>query len=597
MPAEITLASGSVKALTALANGTFLAVWNGAGNVPTAQFYNFDGTKKGGPVALAPGAAGEAVNFTATSLSDGRFAVAWQQKGVKDSVHARIFQVDGTPAGDAFKVASSDVSQTLPQITALANGGFVVATINGGVATIVNVGADGTQGTPALFHANALSVGITSLQSGSLAAFVDAGVPGNYDMFGYVLSPDGTVVGSAEVFSDVPGGESLAPRLAGLSDGGFVIVWDGMENGADAIAIHRYLSSGAPAGAGTAFIAGTGQSVGAPVVEALPGGGFVFAYEKNVSGGKDVYAGVSPSNSWWRLDTTTVGYNNTIGDQSAPEIAVLNDGRYVVSWVNTVNGVIQTHAEIHDPRTAAAKWVGSALSEQYQGTIFNDSLYGAAGNDTLDGASGNDVLNGGLGIDRMSGGIGNDTYYVDSTGDRVIETSSGSTGDRVLTTINYALGNYVENLYATGAAAISLTGNRLANAVSGNSGANKLNGGYGNDSMAGGAGRDIFVFNSALSKTSNVDRIRDFKPTDDTIQLDNAIFRKLGSGLPTKPVKLNGAYLRIGDKALDGNDYIIYNKATGYLSYDADGSGAGAAIPFAKLAAGLVLTTWDFWVI
>lgn len=116
MSSEITLASGSVTALTALANGTFLTVWNGAGNVPTAQIYHFDGTKKGAPIQLASGSTGENLNFTATSLSDGRFVVVWQQKDAQDGVYARVFDVNGIPTGDAFKIASGATAQTSPQL-------------------------------------------------------------------------------------------------------------------------------------------------------------------------------------------------------------------------------------------------------------------------------------------------------------------------------------------------------------------------------------------------------------------------------------------------------------------------------------------------
>ncbi len=52
-----------------------------------------------------------------------------------------------------------------------------------------------------------------------------------------------------------------------------------------------------------------------------------------------------------------------------------------------------------------------------------------------------------------------------------------------------------------------------------------------------------------------------------------------------------------GARALDANDYIIYDKNTGFLSYDADGSGAGAAVVFAKLSTGLDLSNSDFFVI
>jgi Ca2+-binding RTX toxin-like protein len=48
---------------------------------------------------------------------------------------------------------------------------------------------------------------------------------------------------------------------------------------------------------------------------------------------------------------------------------------------------------------------------------------------------------------------------------------------------------------------------------------------------------------------------------------------------------------------LDGNDFIVYNKTTGALSYDADGSGSGAAVKFAVIENKVALTAADFLVI
>jgi 16S rRNA U516 pseudouridylate synthase RsuA-like enzyme len=45
------------------------------------------------------------------------------------------------------------------------------------------------------------------------------------------------------------------------------------------------------------------------------------------------------------------------------------------------------------------------------------------------------------------------------------------------------------------------------------------------------------------------------------------------------------------------DDYVIYNKKTGVLSYDVDGSGSKAAVEFAQLRKGLALTYKDFFVI
>ena len=52
-----------------------------------------------------------------------------------------------------------------------------------------------------------------------------------------------------------------------------------------------------------------------------------------------------------------------------------------------------------------------------------------------------------------------------------------------------------------------------------------------------------------------------------------------------------------GSNAADAEDRIIYKKSTGALYYDADGTGAKAAVQIATLKKGLALTVSDFFVI
>jgi Ca2+-binding RTX toxin-like protein len=128
--------------------------------------------------------------------------------------------------------------------------------------------------------------------------------------------------------------------------------------------------------------------------------------------------------------------------------------------------------------------------------------------------------------------------------------------------------------------------------ISGGSGHDTLAGGLSNDRLTGGSGNDLFVFDTKLSSSSNLDTITDFKRVDDSFQLENAIFKKL-----TKVGTLNKSFFAVSSKAKDKNDYIVYDKATGALSYDADGSGKGAAVKFAQVTKGTVLGYNDFLII
>ena len=114
----------------------------------------------------------------------------------------------------------------------------------------------------------------------------------------------------------------------------------------------------------------------------------------------------------------------------------------------------------------------------------------------------------------------------------------------------------------------------------------------GNDTLTGGGGADSFVFNTALNVTTNVDHITDFSVPNDTIWLDEAVFTALS---PTGI--LAASAFAIGTAAADASDRIIYNPTSGALLYDADGTGARAAVLFATLDPGLMLTNTDFHIV
>jgi Ca2+-binding RTX toxin-like protein len=159
-----------------------------------------------------------------------------------------------------------------------------------------------------------------------------------------------------------------------------------------------------------------------------------------------------------------------------------------------------------------------------------------------------------------------------------------------------------ENVTGTATADV-LKGGSGKDTFKGGAGSDMLYGGSGNDKLWGDKGKDVFVFDTMLGTSStdrkvNFDTIKDFSVRDDSIYLDNMIFKKLGSGTPSNPKQLSKAFFTIGDKAKDKNDYIVYNDKTGVLSYDADGSGRGKAIEIAQLSKKLTtMTNKDFFVI
>lgn len=164
-------------------------------------------------------------------------------------------------------------------------------------------------------------------------------------------------------------------------------------------------------------------------------------------------------------------------------------------------------------------------------------------NDTIEGLRGNDRIYASGGNDRLFGAQGNDSLYGEAGNDRVY-------------------------------------------------------GGAGNDRLYGGAGKDAFVFDTRPHSRGNFDRILDYKVRDDSVWLENAVFKGIGkAGTTDKPVKLQAKYFWKGSEAHDANDRIIYDPANGALYYDRDGNGAAVQVKFAQLKKGLPMSHHEFFVI
>ena len=140
---------------------------------------------------------------------------------------------------------------------------------------------------------------------------------------------------------------------------------------------------------------------------------------------------------------------------------------------------------------------GNQLDNVLLGNDENNALQGEGGRDTLFGEDGQDTLDGGSGVDLLAGGLGDDTYYVSSKSDRVVE-QVGQGIDHVIAASSYTLSSNVENLTLEEGGNFTAGGNSLDNHLIGNSGNNILAGGIGEDILEGGLGNDIYVLSDSL---------------------------------------------------------------------------------------------------
>lgn len=221
---------------------------------------------------------------------------------------------------------------------------------------------------------------------------------------------------------------------------------------------------------------------------------------------------------------------------------------------------------------------GNTVFTYAQGKTYFETIDDAGGNDTIvfQGTKSCTInLNQGA-FSSLSEAISFDNGATRATvcigPNSVIENAMGGSGSDVLT------GNAVAN---------NLTGQAGNDRLIGAGGNDNLYGGAGNDTLAGGAGADRFFFNAAVSSTTNHDSIIDYNAAEDTIYLARGVFAKLAAGV------LGAGNFWIGAGAHDANDFIVYDKAHGFLFYDANGNAAGGISLIAAVAANTTMTAAD----
>ena len=251
--------------------------------------------------------------------------------------------------------------------------------------------------------------------------------------------------------------------------------------------------------------------------------------------------------------------------------------------------------------------VGDNNANVLEGENGEDILYGSGGNDTLYGGDGDDWLRGGLGIDTLNGGAGTDTAdYSTATGNVTAEillgtaSNDGQGGADTLVSIENLLGGGFNDLLRGDDGINYLGGGNGNDTLAGKGGDDLLFGGAGNDFLAGGLGADTltggrgnddFSFDT-LPGPNNIDTITDFELNGDRISMESSEFpRLIAANINTQFI--SGAGLTA---ALDADDFLIYNKSTGALYYDADGSGAGAAQQIVTLIGAPALNPANFFV-
>lgn len=531
--------------IVALPNGTFVAVWtDSSGALPDqsgtaihGQILNADGSKRGGEFIINTTHANNQETPAIAVLNDGRFVVAWTDRSGANGepasgIRARIYSMNGDGIGDDFAIHEPRAGgQYSVSLSATANGGFVATYTDDatGSGTDRNI----------------------------LAQAYDA----NLSRLGAETYVNGTVAGNQE-----------GSKVIGLKDGRYVVFYQDSSQSLDdpnAATIRGRIvnADGQPAEGTTEFVvpSSRGSKIDPNAVRLADGRFVVVWTHLNTNTGDG--SGTAVKAQIYNADGTMSGgefvVNTTTQDhQVSPLVTATIDGGFAVAFTHYPdNDATERHIRVATftadgtrtgPDMLAAKMynaVGAASPTAAMTTLADGRIAL-----TWDGNGGPTGTNGdvwGQILDPRNSGI----------------SLIGTSGDD----------RYV--------------GGRYSDYIHGAAGSDRIHGGAGNDKLYGGSGRDAFMFDTAPSSKSNKDLIKDWSYKDDTVYLENAIFKSL-----KKTGVLSKSSFVLGSAAKDKNDYVGYNSKTGDLWYDTNGSKSGGQVSFANIGKKQKIYHNDFFI-
>lgn len=535
-----TFANQQHPEIAALSDGGFVLTWDsdlqdGEFQGVFGQRFDRAGDRIGEEFQVNTTTSSNQVRSDLTGLRDGGWVVTWTDftaDGSSLGIYQQRYSALGIRVGEETLVnASTDGDQDNSDVTALDNGGWVVAwasahpgptptdreiffqryNANGdpvGGETQVSFGTGDREDAPA----------ITTLANGDFVVTWFTNFTGDAQIYGRVFRPNGAPRSAEFTVSD----PAISPTngfqsIDALDDGGFVISWQDFE-GSSLIYHRSYDADGSARGPQVTSGAKPGNnSIGSTAVVSLDGNGFGVFWEGDdldIHGAfhgrgtdRDDIETMTSSGAFFALD----GDDFVMGSSGEDDI-------YGGDGVDLIYGEGQDDfIHVGDFNFSAQIEIayGGAGDDVVLGSTGADTLYGDGGGDILKGREGADSLYGGFKSDVLKGGSGAD-YLDGGKGDDVIRGGDGDDlifggdGDDILS------GGAGGDVVRGGAGDDRLTGGGGDDVLRGGDGKDRVQGDAGDDVLTGGEKKDKFWFNAP---DWGDDVITDFEDGLDTVRM------------------------------------------------------------------------------
>lgn len=336
-PALATLSTGGIVAVW---QGTD-KVAGGAGYGLWAQLRDAGGTALGSAFALTPdGDATVEGQPAVAALAGGRFIVAYAVNGGgTDKIAYRVVDADGKAGAEHVVDAGAAGDAAMPALAALSDGSVALAWRSGGTTHVQQLGADG-----AAIGAQQDVGMLASAYSPSIAALPDGGWVVSWGEMNdgnvYAALKGGAAFlasgdGYAASFTTV----APLPHVTALAGGGFVVAWDSYYNDQRGFSIsdiffQRFDAAGRPLDGMVQANVDSGGGRFDAAVTALSDGSFLVAWQGDDGAGNGVYArrfGADGS----PIDLQEFSLNQLrAGEQTSPDVTALRGGGFAAAWVD-----------------------------------------------------------------------------------------------------------------------------------------------------------------------------------------------------------------------------------------------------------------------
>ncbi|WP_343559185.1 hypothetical protein [Kiloniella sp. b19] len=320
-------------------------------------------------------------------LKDGGRIEAWDSGG---EIYGQAYNADGTPQGGQFRANSRTLwHQSGGTAAALEDGGWIIAWQSNhadGDSYAVHYqryDADGNRVGDEL-RANTyttnrqLNPDVAGLPDGGyVIVWNSLGQDGSgYGVYGRVYNADGSARGDEFRINNTTAGDQQSPFVSALDDSGWVATW----RGPDGIYGRIYKPDGNPLSNEFHI---TNTVTNASVADAVPlkDGGWVAVWSADDSDGKGVYGQL------YAADGTKIGDPIplnviTAGDQTGVTVKVLADGGWVATWDNAGEAYSRTFNADGTPRYPVTFVEGADAVPVFDSVELSD-----ADSDTMQGAT------------------------------------------------------------------------------------------------------------------------------------------------------------------------------------------------------------------